>query len=259
MILQSFFTSFYFCFLFVTALFAHASSHEKPFSCTGYARDNGPGFGINELHSWSLEGMRNIQIIYLRLPDCAPSGRGYVATRGASLSKLYYKEIDSITATDGNATYTLRDIKELIAFISTRKEAQSYPLYSITQAKFSDAHSASSDHADHIVSAKLVRGIVTAEKIKATVKSSVGSPAASMFYSDHHAGTPPVMSGGSRANIEPLHHDFTKKSAALFKYAEYDDHMCQSLKHCKEKHLGTSNDDDARYAAQYVGREYNVL
>ncbi|KAH4177004.1 hypothetical protein HBI38_016700 [Parastagonospora nodorum] len=310
MILQSFFTSFYFCFLFVTALFAHASSHEKPFSCTGGAmyfnahpadgllyqnpsllhdiyvfkcvttivmtsgnrgsdgnlsrslergiqesyalmanlRVDNPAMqetmvrvGINELHSWSLEGMRNIQIIYLRLPDCAPSGRGYVATRGASLSKLYYKEIDSITATDGNATYTLRDIKELIAFILHERKPKVIHILN-HQAKFSDAHSASSAHADHIVSAKLVRGIVTAEKIKATVKSYAASNVRRF-----------------KANIEPLHHDFTKKSAALFKYAEYDDHMCQSLKHCKEKHLGTSNDDDVRYAAQYVGREYNVL
>lgn len=153
--------------------------------------------GTNELHSWSLEGMHNIQIIYLRLPDGGPSGHGYDATGRASLSKLYYKEIDSINTTDGNATYTLRDIKELIAFILHERKPNVVHILN-HQAKFSDTHSASSDHADHIVSAKLVRGVVTAEKINATVKSSVDLHVASVFYSNHRAGTPPVMLGGSR-------------------------------------------------------------
>jgi hypothetical protein len=276
------FTSFYFWFLLVTTLFAHASSDEKkPFSCTGYAprtssntyaeshsgsiyfnahpadgllyqnpnllhdiyvfkcvttivmtsgdRGSNSNFslslergiqesyalmanlridnpvmqetmvrvGTHDLHSWSLGGMRNIQIIYLRLPDGAPSGYGYGATGSASLSKLYYKEIDSITTTDGNATYTLRDIKELIAVILYVRKPNVVHILN-HQAKFSDTHSASSDHADHVVSAKLVRGVVTAEKINATVKSSVELYAVSLFYTDHCAGTPPAMSGGSR-------------------------------------------------------------
>jgi len=281
MVMQLVFTSFYFWFLLVTALFAHASSVEKPFSCTGYVtrtssnananshsgsiyfnahpadgllyqnpnllhdiyvfkcvttivmtsgnrgsdsnfsrslergiqesyalmanlRIDNPAMqetmvrvGTHDLHSWSLRGMRNIQIIYLRLPDGAPSGHGYDATGSASLSKLYYKEIDSITTTDGNATYTLRDIKELIAFILYDRKPNVVHILN-HQAKLFDAHSASSDHADHIVSAKLVRGVVAAEKINATVKSSVDLYAVSLFYTDHRAGTPPAMSGGSR-------------------------------------------------------------
>jgi hypothetical protein len=128
--------------------------------------------GTHDVHSWSLRGMPNIQIVYLRLPDCSPSGRGYDIRGGESLIKLYRKDIDSITSTDGNATYTLRDVKEIIAFIlHTRKPNDIRILNHKADIPKDQDHHAQSDHVDHIVSAKLVQSIITGEKIKATVKS----------------------------------------------------------------------------------------
>lgn len=126
----------------------------------------------HDLHSWSLRGMRNIQIVYLRLPDGSPSGQGYAANRGQSLSKLYHKKIGSITSTHDDATYTLRDIKELIAFILHERKPNFVHILN-HKANIVDDHEHVTplDHADHIVSAKLVRSVVTAEKINTTVKS----------------------------------------------------------------------------------------
>lgn len=128
--------------------------------------------GTHDLHSWSLNSMPNIQILYLRLPDGSPSGRGYDAHRSESLSKLYNKEIDSITSTDGNATYTLRDLKELIGFVLHERKPNEIHILNHKAALLGDQkHFTLSDHTDHIVSAKLVQTVVTGEKINATVKA----------------------------------------------------------------------------------------
>jgi hypothetical protein len=129
--------------------------------------------GTHDVHSWSLRGIPNVQIIYLRLPDGVPSGHGYDTRGGESLTRLYRKEIDSVTSTDGNATYTLRDVKEIIAFIlHTRKPNEIRILnHRASMPKDGSYRHAPSDHTDHIVSAKLVQGVVSREKIKANVIS----------------------------------------------------------------------------------------
>jgi hypothetical protein len=128
--------------------------------------------GTHDIHSWSVRGIPNIQILYLRLPDGSPSGHGYDARGGKSLSKLYHKDIDSITSTDGNTTYTLRGIKEIIAFIlHTRKPNEVRILNHKAEISKDQEHQVLFDHTDHIVSAKLVQSVITREKIKATVKS----------------------------------------------------------------------------------------
>jgi hypothetical protein len=128
--------------------------------------------GTHDMHSWSLQGIPDIQIVYLRLPDGSPSGHGYNARGGESLSKLYHREIDSITSTDGNATYTLRDIKEIIAFIlHARKPNDVRILNHKADIPKVQERQVLSDHTDHIVSAKLVQSVVTGEKIKTTLKS----------------------------------------------------------------------------------------
>jgi hypothetical protein len=128
--------------------------------------------GTHDLQSWSLRGMPNIQILYLRLPDGSPSGHGYAATKQESLSKLYHRTIDRISTTDHNATYTLRDVKELIAFIlHARKPNEIRILNHKAKLPNDEDHHAASDHADHIVSAKLVQSIIAREKFKANVTS----------------------------------------------------------------------------------------
>jgi hypothetical protein len=126
--------------------------------------------GTHDVHSWSLRGMPNIQIIFLRLPDGLPSGQGYHTHAGASLAKLYKKEIDSIASTDGLATYTLRDLKELIAYTLHMRQPNDVRIldHNTTLAR-AEEHHEYHDHTDHIVSAKLVQTVVTGENIRAKV------------------------------------------------------------------------------------------
>jgi hypothetical protein len=132
--------------------------------------------GTHDLHSWSLNGMPSIQLIYLRLPDGAPHGHGYDAYKGESLGRLYKKEIDNITSTDGNATYTLKDLKEIIGFILYERKPSVIHLMNHKVSHPGDQqfpYSSQADHSDHLVSAKLVQNVINVEKINATVKSQV--------------------------------------------------------------------------------------
>jgi hypothetical protein len=79
------------------------------------------------------------------------------------------------------------------------------------------------------------------------------------------------------ANINSSKSDFARKSSAFFKYAAYDDHMvcytgtyqgrslrtqreCYNHEHCKDAISDmVTEDDDVRYVAQYLGREYYVF
>jgi hypothetical protein len=133
--------------------------------------------GTHSLRHWSLRGMPNIQIMYLRLPDDLPSGRGHDANGGESLSKLYRKEIETLTSTDGNTTYTHQELKELIAFILHARKPNDVGILNHKAAiPQGNSINAPSDHADHIVSAKLVMDVITEEKINSTVKSYVTRP-----------------------------------------------------------------------------------
>jgi hypothetical protein len=126
----------------------------------------------HNVHSWSLRDIPNIQIIYLRLPDGAPSGQGYNTNGGRSLNKLYQNETNSLTSTDGNETYTLIELKKLIAFtLHTRKPNDVRILNHKATAPAEYELNKPSDHADHIVSSKLVRSVITEEKINVNVKS----------------------------------------------------------------------------------------
>lgn len=130
--------------------------------------------GTHHVPSWSLRGVPNIQILYLRLPDGAPSGQGHDMHGGQSLAKLYNKEIDSVTTTDGETVYTLRELKELIAYILRTRKPNDIRILNDKAAKPDwKPHAEQLDHADHVVSAKLVHGIVTGEKIQAIVHASV--------------------------------------------------------------------------------------
>jgi hypothetical protein len=132
--------------------------------------------GTHDLHSWSFNGMRNIQLIYMRLPDGAPHGHGYDAHKGESLGRLYKKQIDSITSTDGNTTYTLRDLKEIIGSILHQRKPIVIHVMNHKASHPGDQqfpYSSQADHNDHLVSAKLVQSVINVEKINATVKSQV--------------------------------------------------------------------------------------
>lgn len=116
--------------------------------------------GTHDLGSWSLPSVPNIQIVYLRLPDDSQSGQGHDSDGlpGASLARLYRKEIDSIRSTDGLAVYTLRDLTEIIAqILHTRKPNDVRVLDHKTDVY--------DDHPDHVISAKLVQRVAAGERI----------------------------------------------------------------------------------------------
>lgn len=113
------------------------------------------------------QGAGNVQIVYLRLPDGGPVGSGYVTNEGESLRKLYTGDIKSITTTDGNATYTLDSFKDLIAAILHETEATDVrvPDYKTGIPAEQDERQ---DHADHVVSARLVVDVM--KQINSTAK-----------------------------------------------------------------------------------------
>ncbi|KAF2027228.1 hypothetical protein EK21DRAFT_114996 [Setomelanomma holmii] len=202
--------------------------------------------GTHDVHSWSLRGMPNIQILYLRLPDGSPSGEGYHLSGRRSLSQLYRKEIGSITSTDGNATYTLRDLKELVGFIlHTRKPKDVRVLNHKATLSNGPQPIAPADHTDHIVSAKLVHSVFVSERINGTIQAYGGNVVRKF-----------------EANLNASRRAFAKKATAFFKYAAYDEQMCHSLDECSNR-LDDGGDevhaeDDVRYVADYLGREYYV-
>jgi hypothetical protein len=133
--------------------------------------------GAHFLHSWSLRDLSNINMIYLRLPDRLQTGQGHDANEGQSLSKLYQKEIETLPSTDGNAIYTQQELKEVIAFIlHARKPNNVGILNHIVAIPDGNNIKVRSDHANHIVSAKLVMDVIADEKISTTVKSYVTHP-----------------------------------------------------------------------------------
>jgi hypothetical protein len=116
--------------------------------------------------------MPNVQTIYLRLPDSSLSGQVYEANRGESLSKLYQKQIDGLTSTDGEATYARQDLEELVAFILPTREPNTTGILN-HKLEITDEKDVTtpSDHVDYVVSVKLVKGVIARKKINATVKS----------------------------------------------------------------------------------------
>lgn len=108
-----------------------------------------------EIPSWSMRNMSNIQILYLRIPDGGPAGQGYDTHDGQSLVKLYKGDLKSITTTDGNATYTLDELKDLVSAILHTRQANDIRVLD-HKASISHTQDTISDNTDHVISAKLV-------------------------------------------------------------------------------------------------------
>lgn len=111
----------------------------------------------------------NLQIAYLRLPDGGPAGSGYDANGGESLRKLYNGDIKSITTTDGNASYTLESLMELLTEILLESRATEVRVLDF-KSGIPDEEDARSDHADHVVSARLVVDVMKGAKSKAKLR-----------------------------------------------------------------------------------------
>ncbi|CAO2654276.1 Nn.00g110090.m01.CDS01 [Neocucurbitaria sp. VM-36] len=201
-----------------------------------------------EIQSWCMKDMPNIQILYLRIPDGPATGQGYAVSDGESLAKLYNSEIASITTTDGNATYTLGELKHLIDTILYQRQANDIGVLD-HKASISNVDDILSDHADHVTSARIIMDVINNRKIDASVKTYAGDFMRKL-----------------EANLHVSHPDFRRKATAFFKYAKYDEEMCQSLEECEKCENAIKDDEaslfpnhDVKYVARYLEREYYVL
>ena len=125
--------------------------------------------GENNFQLASQSAGLNVQNMYLRLPDGAPTGQGYESNDGESLRKLYNGDITTITTTDGNATYTLESLMNLIAAILHKSNATDVRVLDY-KTGIPDDEDARSDHADHVVSARLVVDVMKRENSEAKLQ-----------------------------------------------------------------------------------------
>jgi hypothetical protein len=127
--------------------------------------------GKYNISASSFDNMPNVQILYLRLPDSPYGGLGYDAYGGESLKKLYQKNIPSITNVDKNATYTLQDLKDIIATIlRERHPADIGILNQKIDLKTDDLGYTESEHTDRITSAKIVWDVIGEANIAVNVR-----------------------------------------------------------------------------------------
>ncbi|KAI4676089.1 uncharacterized protein J4E84_009706 [Alternaria hordeiaustralica] len=201
--------------------------------------------GKHTIVSSSLLGLSNAQILYLRLPDSTYFGEGYKAYSEESLKKLYSADISEITTTDGKATYTIDDLKDIIATILRDRRANQIRVMNYQSALSTDNDDDQLDHADRIVSAKLVMDVVEEEEIG-------GNVTAYACDSMRILGT---------NNLETP--DYIKKVDAFFEYAKRDPDMCQSLDECGQRRQNIKDPSKVKYnevdhVANFLKREYYI-
>lgn len=115
----------------------------------------------------SLKNWPQVQLLFLRLPDGKPDGTPY-REQGLSLKQLYDHRIHTISATDGRAYYGIDDLKDVIATILKKREPNDIRILQHKEPmkiKLNDED----DHADHLVSAKLVAEVIEREELKTNI------------------------------------------------------------------------------------------
>ncbi|KAF1963415.1 hypothetical protein CC80DRAFT_541349 [Byssothecium circinans] len=191
----------------------------------------------------NLKGTPTIQILYLRLPDGASDGGGYRVTHSQSLKKLYQGNIRSITTADGESTYTLRSLMDLVASVIKQSEAQEIRVLDFKAPVPNDGE-LDSEHADHAISARLVMDAVNGEHIQVYLRGYAGN---FMRHLD------PTMNA--------THSDFFIKADTFFQYAEHDSHICHTHEECYNQFQERSPDglsQDVKYVINWLEREYWV-
>lgn len=126
--------------------------------------------GEREIVLWSPQSTPNIRLLYLRLPDGGHTGQGRGINGGESLAKLRSEEVKTITTVDGNATYTLNELKDLIAVILSETKAKDIRMLHHKASLPEDETDADTDHADHTTSTKLVMDVIERDNITANIQ-----------------------------------------------------------------------------------------
>ncbi|KAF2711665.1 hypothetical protein K504DRAFT_500321 [Pleomassaria siparia CBS 279.74] len=184
----------------------------------------------------SSEDIRNVQILYLRLPDGGTQGEGYDVTGKESLKKLYRNKLETITAIDHSATYSLQNLKELISTVLKERKAHDIRVLDF-KTNVPEDNEQCYEHTDHSVSARLVREVMEEDKLEGNLTGYAGS---FMHKLD------PTLIGS----------DFTIKTDTFYRYASYDKHMCQTYDECHDWSTDGFDDDDVKWASSVLDREY---
>lgn len=108
-----------------------------------------------------------MQNVYLRLPDGGPVGSGYANSKGESLRRLYTREIKTIMTVDGTEIYTLDSLKNVLAGILDNSGATDVRMLDY-KTGIPDEEDEREDHADHVVSARLVVEVI--KQLNSTAK-----------------------------------------------------------------------------------------
>ncbi|KAI4667505.1 uncharacterized protein J4E79_002193 [Alternaria viburni] len=219
--------------------------HNETNQYTTVANETTVQIGKHTIVSSSLLGLSNAQILYLRLPDSTYFGEGYKAYGEESLKKLYSADISEITTTDGKATYTIDDLKDIIATILRDRRANQIRVMNYQSALSTDNDDDQLDHADRIVSAKLVMDVVEEEEIGGNVTAYACD--SMRILSTNNLETP----------------DYIKKVDAFFEYAKRDPDMCQSLDECGQRRQNIKDPSKVKYnevdhVANFLKREYYI-
>jgi hypothetical protein len=125
--------------------------------------------GKYNISASALYNMPNVQILYLRLPNSPHAGQGYNAYGGESLKKLYQAKVPSITNTDKNATYTLQDLKDIVATILHERRPANIGILNRKIDFETDENYIEQEHTDRITSAKIVWDVIGETNIYANV------------------------------------------------------------------------------------------
>jgi hypothetical protein len=195
------------------------ATDDQPWSTTAVQ------IGDNNVTVSKPQGMPNVQIICLRLPDGGRTGSGYALNKRESLRKLYTGAIKTLTTMDGNGAYMLGCLKNTIMTILQKTEATDVRVLDY-KTGIPDEQDEWEDHADHVVSARLVvdvmKHINSTAKIQGYATSAHAPGIRSSADTNSYAGS---VARRFDANLNETGLDFKRKVAAFLAYAEHDPHM----------------------------------
>lgn len=125
--------------------------------------------GEKSVADFTFNSVPNVHILYLRLPGGEHTGEGYKAHTEQSLKKLYTGEITVMTSADGGTTYTLDQIKEIIAVILHERQMNDVRVLNYKAMLPKNKVFESFDHTDHTITANIVLDVVKSENITANI------------------------------------------------------------------------------------------
>lgn len=128
-------------------------------------------FGGQLVMMRSLKEVPDVQLLYLRLPHSMPDGRSYLTGdgQGQSLKKLYEDKVETISTTDGSATYTMDELRDLISTILQKRQATDVHVLDYKTPVLED-YDMGGEHADHTVISRLVVEVMEKDKLKGNIR-----------------------------------------------------------------------------------------